>query len=99
MSEEADVDEAVVEELREYFERNGYVRWPNWKRVDAEGWQQYKKGTELRMIAYTLEELRHIQSLLKRAGFRVSRPFRKGNHFRQPVYGHDAVERFLDLLY
>jgi hypothetical protein len=98
VADEPSVDPLAVEELRRYFRRNGYVRWPNPDRMGAEGYRRYKKGSELRLVAESRAELRHIRALLERAGCRPGRPFAKGRQFRQPVYGHDAVLRLLDLL-
>ncbi|MBI4536418.1 MAG: hypothetical protein HY712_00500 [candidate division NC10 bacterium] len=87
-----------VEQLVALFERNGYVRRQNRKRLQAEGWRRYKKGSELRLVAASESELQVIQRLLRQAGFKPGRPFAKGRQFRQPVYGRDAVARFLALV-
>jgi len=48
------------------------------------------------LVASTVEELRLVRRLLREAGFKPGRPFRKGRQYRQPVYGRQAVARFLE---
>lgn len=81
-----------------YFRRNGYVRKQDADRLESEGPQLYKKGEEIRLVANTAEELRVVRRLLRRAGFKPGRPFVKGRQYRQPVYGREAVARFLDVV-
>jgi len=95
---EQELDRAAVAELKVYFRRNGYVRRPNEDRRTTEGCGRYKKGTELRFVADTREELRRIRALLERTGVKPGSPFRKGRQYRQPVYGGAVVERLLHLL-
>ena len=91
------LDPEVIERLAFYFHRNGYVR-----RVDA--WRRknegvsYKKGSEVRLSAQTKGELREIRALLRKAKFPVSQPFLKAKRWCQPIYGIDAVARFLALV-
>jgi hypothetical protein len=87
-----------VKHLQEIFRRNGYVRRQNPVRVAEEGWRQYRKGDEVRLIARSAEELRLVRRLLRQAGFTPGRPFVKGRQHRQPVYGRQEVARFLDLI-
>jgi hypothetical protein len=87
----------VVKSLAAYFRRNGYVRRLNPLRRKREG-QGYKKGDEVRLVAESYDELRAIRGLLRQAGFKVARPFRKARQWRQPVYGIDEVARFLKLV-
>lgn len=89
---------AVIERLAQLFRRNGYVRWQNAQRLSDEGWQVYKKGHEVRMVANSRAELATIRRLLQRAGFKLGQPFTKGSQYRQPVYGKQAVARFLALV-
>jgi hypothetical protein len=89
---------AVVRRLAAFFQRNGYVRKQNRRRLQVEGYRRYKKGTELRLVAASRFELWLIQRLLRQAGFKPGRAFMKGRQFRQPVYGRDAVKRFLGLV-
>lgn len=81
-----------------YYRRNGYLRRPDAERVAVEGSRQYKKGDEVRLVANSLEELQLIRRLLSEAGFRPGRPFRKARQYRQPVYGKQAVARFLRMV-
>jgi hypothetical protein len=62
---------------------------------------QYKKGEEVRLIANGNEERVRIVRLLRRAGFKAGRPFRKGvgrTQFCIPVYGREQVARFLSMV-
>ena len=84
--------------LGSYFRRNGYVRRQNPKRLAREGYLGYKKGDEVRLTARDETELRRIQVLLAQAGFRPGRAFVKGQQYRLPIYGREAVRRFLKLI-
>ena len=88
----------IVSELAHYFGRNGYVRHQNARRLSRQGYRGYKKGDEVRLVARSLRELAAIRDLLQQAGFRPGRSFSKGRQYCQPVYGREAVRRFLDLL-
>lgn len=79
---------------RYYFKWKGYIRWPNPKRRSQEG-QKYKKGYEIRFVAKTQKELSEMRKILKNAGFKLGEPFKKANQIVQPIYGRQAVERFL----
>ncbi|HEV3023661.1 MAG TPA: hypothetical protein VGX76_14400 [Pirellulales bacterium] len=84
--------------LAGFFRRNGYTRWQDARRKQREGYNIYKKGDEVRLVAESLRELALVRRLLRRAGFRPGRPFRKGNQYRQPLYGRQAVARFLTFI-
>lgn len=88
----------VVARLASFFRRNGFVRRQDPQRLADEGWERYKKGDELRLVAESAKELRLIRRLLREAGFKPGRPFAKGRQYRQPIYGRQAVARFLDLV-
>lgn len=88
-------ENAALASLAEFFHRNGYVRRQNRARVKSEGFQRYKKGDEIRLIANSPLELDEIRHLLSEAGIRAGRPFKKSNQFRQPIYGREQVTRFL----
>jgi hypothetical protein len=88
---------ATVEQLTAIFHRNGYVRLPNLKRRAATP-RAYKKGYEVRLVAGTMAELRTIRRLLREAGFKPNRPFAKAQQWAQPLYGREAVSRFLALV-
>jgi hypothetical protein len=89
---------AAAQVLRELYLRNGHVRRKDPVRAYFEDAQSYRKGEEVRLTANSMSELRMIRRLLRAAGFRLGRPFAKGRQHRQPIYGHDQVERFLDLI-
>jgi hypothetical protein len=88
----------AVSRLAVYFHRNGYVRTQDAVRVADDGFAKYKKGDEVRVVADSERELREIRRLLRAAGFRPGRPFAKGLQFRQPIYGREAVARFLEMM-
>lgn len=87
----------VVEHLTDLFRKNGYVRWPNRDRRAAEK-DKYKKGYEVRLVATSPTELQFIRRLLAAAGFDLANPFPKARQWRQPVYGKEAVSRFLAMV-
>jgi hypothetical protein len=87
----------VVERLAMFFRRNGYVRWMDSARRKREG-ELYKKGMEVRLAPLSVDELTEVRRLLKRAGFKLARPFAKDSQWRQPVYGVAEVARFLSLV-
>ena len=88
----------VIAALARYFHRNGYVRRQNARRLSREGYSRYKKGDEVRLTAQSPEELARIRRLLELAGFTPGQPFLKARQYRQPVYGREAVRRFLGLV-
>ncbi len=90
-------DPEVVKRLKMFFHRNGYIRRVNAVRLKVEG-RLYKKGAEVRLVAESAAELAEIRRLLKRAGFKLARPFAKARQWRQPVYGVAEVARFLSLV-
>jgi len=49
-------------------------------------------------VANSLDELEELRRLLDAAGFKIGRPFRQGNQYRQPLYGRPQVARFLALV-
>jgi len=92
---------AISGELTAFFRRNGCVRRHDAERYAREGCMQYKKGEEIRLVANDIEEQERILRLLKRAGFKAGRPFRKGPQRAQscvPLYGREQVARFLKMV-
>ena len=87
----------VIERLAAYFRRNGYVRRLDPARRAKEG-PDYKKGDEVRLVAESEAELTEIRRLLKRAGFKLARPFAHARQWRQPIYGVATVARFRGLI-
>ena len=89
---------ATTLELAALFQRNGYMRRHNPVRYAAEGCMKYKKGYEVRLVANTATERGRILQLLRTAGFKPGRPFRKNKksgQYRVPIYGREQVARFL----
>jgi hypothetical protein len=84
------------QQLAAFFERNGYFRLPNPLRQEREGHQVYKKGYEVRLVAYSKRELQLIRRLLRQADFSLVKPHEKYLRWVQPVYGREAVERFCE---
>ena len=80
--------------LIQFFMRNGYIRQRNPEREKQLG-QRYKKGYEVRLVAETQSELKVIRQLVRRAGFKLSKPFHKKNQIVQPIYGKQAMTKFL----
>ncbi|MDA1260847.1 MAG: hypothetical protein O3A20_09530 [Planctomycetota bacterium] len=89
------IPRAVATELAGYFSRNGYVRQQDAKRLRTEGYEGYKKGDEVRLIAETRRELASLRRALQQAEFTPGKPFEKGKRWCQPIYGREAVSRFL----
>ena len=88
---------SLKSQLANYFLRNGYFRFPDENLRKLKG-QNYKKGYEVRLVTNDEKELLKLSSLLDKAGFKVSKPFRKNNKYVQPIYGKDAVEKFQNLI-
>jgi RIO-like serine/threonine protein kinase len=84
----------TAKKLAEFFHRNGYIR----QRKAQENGHVVKKTSEVRLTANSKTELQTIRKLLKEVGFEVGKPYAQSNQFRQPIYGHDAVTRFLKLV-
>jgi hypothetical protein len=79
--------------LAEYFTNHGYVRRPSKDRL-KEGYTQYKKGTEVRLVVPTRAELQKVRAALRQVGLEPGRPFVKHSRFVQPVYGAEALAWF-----
>jgi hypothetical protein len=95
------IDTPAAVELTALFRRNGCVRRHDAARYARQGCMKYKKGEEVRLVANGNEERVRIQGLLKRAGFKAGRPFRKSAERTQtciPIYGREQVARFLSMI-
>ena len=88
----------AIQGLVEVFRRNGHIRYQNPDRVQNEGWKRYKKGDEVRLIANFEPELDKIRGWLKQMDFKLGKPYSQSNQFRQPIYGRDQVQRFLQMV-
>lgn len=88
------VDQEAWDGLAALYRRNGYARRLDPARRAEEG-ELYKKGDEVRLVAGSAAELAEMRALLRRVGIKPARPFRKGNGWRQPIYGVAEVARFL----
>lgn len=98
MGVETTMTDDQIARLAGLFRRNGYVRWQNADRLEDEGYAVYKKGDEVRLVVDTRAELAEVRRLLRAAGFKRSKPFRKARQYRQPIYGRREVARFLALI-
>ena len=87
----------ALEELAALFVRNGVLRLPDVEQRSKNP-STYKKGYEARFVAYSAQELRHIQRLLRQAGFPVAASHSKSRRFVQPLYGKRHVRRFQQFL-
>jgi hypothetical protein len=77
--------------LAKIFNERAFCRVPDTKRRKKEG-DDYKKGWEVRLPAYSKPELANIRKLLKASGLNVAKPFEKATYWIQPVYGREAYE-------
>jgi hypothetical protein len=87
---------AQKRKLLEYFRRNGYCRVPDPK-LRRKHSRTYKKGYEVRLVAFSKRELQEIRQLLRAAGIPPGAPHRKVNRWIQPVYGKEATAAFMQL--
>jgi len=95
------MDPAASVELTALFRRNGCVRRHDATRYATQGCMKYKKGEEIRLVANRNAERVRIQRLLKRAGFKAGRAFRKSAERKQiciPIYGREQVARFVKMV-
>ena len=83
--------------LSQLFHRNGCVRIPDPK-LRKDGGQTYKKGFEVRFVARSETELKQINRLLRRAGFKPGKPYQKGRQTVQPIYGRTTVKKLCEVL-
>lgn len=88
---------AAEAHLVRLFRRNGYVRRFDPERRKAER-SDYRKGDEVRLVANVPGEVALIRRWLQEAGFEPGRPFAKARQFRVPLYGREAVSRFLAMV-
>jgi hypothetical protein len=91
-------DKISQQRLRFFFGRNGYLRFPDAKRQQQEGHSKYKKGSEVRLVAYDETELTEIRNLLQQMGFKLANSHAKAKQHIQPIYGKQAVERFCEMV-
>ncbi len=76
--------------LARFFNRNAYCRKPDSSR-QQEGYSQYKKGWEVRIILKDEDEVAIVTRLLWKVGLAPGKPFRKSRRWAVPVYGQEAV--------
>jgi hypothetical protein len=84
----------VVHRLQWYARRNASVRRPDLElRRKYRGY--YRKGHEVRLVAYSDAELAEMLCLLRLLGFSAGRPHHTVNRHYLPLYGAEQVRRFV----
>jgi hypothetical protein len=91
---EAQISRQFLEEL---FQRNGYLRIRNPEKWKISGSNNYKKGFEIRFVAKNEKELQDIQASISSIGYKVCKPYLKGGHMVQPLYGKEITLQFQSL--
>jgi hypothetical protein len=76
------------------FEQSGYIRKQDRAQVEALGYTDYKKGSEVRLVVASQAELRRAQDLVAAVGLKAGKPFAKHSRYVLPLYGADAVKWF-----
>lgn len=90
---------STIDQLTSFYYRSGFARFQHLDRArEKDWWKSYKKGDEIRLVARSRSELATIRRLLRRAGFKPGRPYSQGRAYRQPLYGREAVARFILLV-
>lgn len=82
--------------LADFVRANSYARVPDETRQD-EGWKEYKKGYELRIVVKTQDDLKRVRKLLQDAAIKPGKAYRKAQQWVQPVYGKQAVNSLVAL--
>ena len=82
--------------LTEYLRANSYARVPDETRQE-EGWTEYKKGYELRIVVKSQDDLKRVRKLLQDASIKPGKAYRKAQQWVQPVYGKQAVNSLIAL--
>ena len=88
------MNKLLENKLRQLFRSHGYARCYDPKKRKKRGSNVYKKGYEIRLIAYSYKELQNIQEMLDKVGFRRGRPFMKHKQWVQPLYGKEIFVFF-----
>ncbi|GIV31215.1 MAG: hypothetical protein KatS3mg029_0566 [Saprospiraceae bacterium] len=97
MTKKKSEKEKLKRKLVAYFFRNVYLRKADPEKRKTLG-QAYKKGYEIRLVAYDEKEKAEIIKLLKTFGFKHGRAFVKSRRTVLPIYGKKQVEEFYDLI-
>jgi len=80
--------------LEEIFQRNGYLRIRNPDKWKLSGSSNYKKGFEIRFVSKNEDELKKIQASISSIGFKICKPYLRGGHMVQPLYGKEIALQF-----
>ena len=86
--------DSPTETLVRFFQRNGCLRRPNLDRRKEES-ANYKKGYEVRLVAFSKRELADIRRAIRKAGLKPGKPFKKVERWVQPIYGKESMEQFV----
>jgi hypothetical protein len=78
--------------LAKIFKERAFCRVPDMGRRKSDG-EEYKKGWEVRLPAYSKPELANIRKLLKASGLNVAKSFEKTSYWIQPIYGKEAYQK------
>lgn len=73
------------------------MRIPNFERRKAES-RTYKMGYEIRLAISTKRELAELRRMIRAAGLKPGKPFAKETLTIQPIYGRQAMDRFMQML-
>ncbi len=82
--------------LTDFLRANSYARVPDETRQE-EGWTEYKKGYELRIVVKTQDDLKRVRKLLQDVSIKPGKAYRKAQQWVQPVYGKQAVNSLVAL--
>lgn len=81
-------------QLARVFRECGYIRRQNARLLARHGYDEYKKGSEVRLRLTSAAEVRRVRQLLAAVGFTAGKAFRKGPRHVLPIYSADAVKWF-----
>lgn len=80
--------------LKDVFSRGGYLRLKDENKLKSIGYQNYKKGFEIRFYPCDDQELKLLQRAIISLDLNVSKTFIKQNRVVQPLYGREITEKF-----
>lgn len=80
--------------LKEKFEAIGYLRHHDPEKYKTLGYDVYKKGSEVRFVTRSEDELQAIREAISTLGYTVSKPFLKQGRKVQPIYGSQIASEF-----
>lgn len=87
----------MKKKLVEYFFRSGCFRSADPNKRKELG-QTYKKGYEIRFVAYDENELAELKTLMESLGLKHGKTYAKSKTTVLPVYGKQQMERFREII-